>query len=534
MTLGQRISQYRKGLGISQEELGARLGVSRQAVSKWETGAAAPDMNNLMALAREFNISLAELTETPDEPVSKAREDAADVPEPTPRQSSGSHRSFRSMVCAVSAVFLLLAVAVAFFYDWTIAAVPGKDALVDAVTATFDEPPTRYPATDFALLWTNSDGNEEFLELGAQEDFFPFGTSLELTAPEEVLDTDFHLTVLHNAVCGAINLSYLHTEQDLEMDPASVECESVIRLSTIAPSVHTPQWIHVGSTKADVVKAYGDELVYCLKEEGGYTLVPHDYYYIYQPKSAFSLYLAIYMRDGLVAGLLMEDLIDAGNEFFLPNNVSRFPTISGEPDFSQRQEPEREDIDDTRRVYIAWNQLVTNNNLSAEERYAYRRDAFSLLPDMDWGELKKMGHTNQDDDTPSAFMWWLSSQDDYSYSEILWIQMGCTARGLDGAYSESYSNILSSTFFYNPVVFAKALTADGVDEEVKWHAICSTAYDAELYPVELQTALDTLDAAIDGGSFTEVELGWAKLLRLYLVTPINERNELPKAPAELI
>ena len=38
MTLGQRISEYRKKLGISQEELGARLGVSRQAVSKWESG----------------------------------------------------------------------------------------------------------------------------------------------------------------------------------------------------------------------------------------------------------------------------------------------------------------------------------------------------------------------------------------------------------------------------------------------------------------------------------------------------------------
>ena len=37
MTLGQRISLYRKKLNISQEELGARLGVSRQAVSKWET-----------------------------------------------------------------------------------------------------------------------------------------------------------------------------------------------------------------------------------------------------------------------------------------------------------------------------------------------------------------------------------------------------------------------------------------------------------------------------------------------------------------
>ena len=66
MTLGQRISTYRKQLGISQEALGERLGVSRQAVSKWETDAAAPDMANLIALAREFGVSGAELTETPE------------------------------------------------------------------------------------------------------------------------------------------------------------------------------------------------------------------------------------------------------------------------------------------------------------------------------------------------------------------------------------------------------------------------------------------------------------------------------------
>ena len=68
MTLGQRISLYRKKLHISQEELGARLGVSRQAVSKWETDLSAPDLNNLIGLARELGVSLAELTETPEEP----------------------------------------------------------------------------------------------------------------------------------------------------------------------------------------------------------------------------------------------------------------------------------------------------------------------------------------------------------------------------------------------------------------------------------------------------------------------------------
>lgn len=71
MTLGQRICQYRKQLNISQEELGDRLGVSRQAVSKWETDLSAPDMNNLLALAREFGISVAELTETPEKTVAR-------------------------------------------------------------------------------------------------------------------------------------------------------------------------------------------------------------------------------------------------------------------------------------------------------------------------------------------------------------------------------------------------------------------------------------------------------------------------------
>ena len=61
MTLGERIASHRRALGISQEELGARLGVSRQAVSKWETSAAVPDMENLLALSREFGVSVAEL-----------------------------------------------------------------------------------------------------------------------------------------------------------------------------------------------------------------------------------------------------------------------------------------------------------------------------------------------------------------------------------------------------------------------------------------------------------------------------------------
>ena len=52
MTVGQRIAQKRKELGLSQEGLGARLGVSRQAIYKWESDAALPEIEKLVNLSR--------------------------------------------------------------------------------------------------------------------------------------------------------------------------------------------------------------------------------------------------------------------------------------------------------------------------------------------------------------------------------------------------------------------------------------------------------------------------------------------------
>ena len=51
MEFRERLYQLRKGRGISQEELAHTVGVSRQAVQKWEAGAATPDLGNLSALA---------------------------------------------------------------------------------------------------------------------------------------------------------------------------------------------------------------------------------------------------------------------------------------------------------------------------------------------------------------------------------------------------------------------------------------------------------------------------------------------------
>ncbi len=58
MNFAERILYCRKKALLSQEELANKLGVSRQAVSKWETGESIPDMNNLAALAEIFQVSL--------------------------------------------------------------------------------------------------------------------------------------------------------------------------------------------------------------------------------------------------------------------------------------------------------------------------------------------------------------------------------------------------------------------------------------------------------------------------------------------
>ena len=54
MTIGQRIAQKRKELGLSQEALGSKLGVSRQSIYKWEADSALPEVDKLIALSRLF------------------------------------------------------------------------------------------------------------------------------------------------------------------------------------------------------------------------------------------------------------------------------------------------------------------------------------------------------------------------------------------------------------------------------------------------------------------------------------------------
>ena len=62
--IANRLIELRRKSGLSQEELADRLGLSRQAVSKWERAEASPDTDNLICLARIYGVSLDDLLNT--------------------------------------------------------------------------------------------------------------------------------------------------------------------------------------------------------------------------------------------------------------------------------------------------------------------------------------------------------------------------------------------------------------------------------------------------------------------------------------
>ena len=61
LTLGQFIAKRRKYMGLTQEELGEKIGVSKSAVAKWEIDGGLPDRDNLKRLSKAIGVSVDDL-----------------------------------------------------------------------------------------------------------------------------------------------------------------------------------------------------------------------------------------------------------------------------------------------------------------------------------------------------------------------------------------------------------------------------------------------------------------------------------------
>ena len=61
MQIGNKINQLRKLSGMTQEQLAEKLNVSRQTISKWESGSSSPDIESVVKVSEIFQVSLDDL-----------------------------------------------------------------------------------------------------------------------------------------------------------------------------------------------------------------------------------------------------------------------------------------------------------------------------------------------------------------------------------------------------------------------------------------------------------------------------------------
>ena len=97
MTTGEKINYYRKQLGLSQEELGQKLLVSRQTISLWEKDQTVPTIDNLIRLKEIFGVSV-------DELLGCAEENQTEVNLPVAKESYVFRYTKKSLKLCTSAV----------------------------------------------------------------------------------------------------------------------------------------------------------------------------------------------------------------------------------------------------------------------------------------------------------------------------------------------------------------------------------------------------------------------------------------------
>ena len=131
-TIGQRIAQERKKLGLSQEALGEKMGVSRQAISKWESDGAVPEIDKLIALSKLFGVSvdwLLGMEKVPEKEETDPTEERSKAPEELTRQAQSSQpQEWHTTVSILAAILILLIsfLGVKYLHDSSIQAAESK------------------------------------------------------------------------------------------------------------------------------------------------------------------------------------------------------------------------------------------------------------------------------------------------------------------------------------------------------------------------------------------------------------------------
>lgn len=150
MTTGEKIAALRREHKLSQEALGEKLGLSRQAVSKWEADQAVPTMDNLMELSRLFGVPVDTLLR-PDAPfpAPPAEENSTDAPAAPETPHKGVSPSHGKILAIGGAALLCVSLACSAVCAWSTvrlrAEVDGLRSLVNGLSLNST---VYYPGTD--------------------------------------------------------------------------------------------------------------------------------------------------------------------------------------------------------------------------------------------------------------------------------------------------------------------------------------------------------------------------------------------------
>ena len=105
MALSEKLYELRKKSGLSQEQLAEQLDVSRQAVSKWESGKAVPESDTLISISEYFNVTLDYLMK---EDNSAASEPVAGTKNNQPIKNTGREKRILGMVACIGGIICLI------------------------------------------------------------------------------------------------------------------------------------------------------------------------------------------------------------------------------------------------------------------------------------------------------------------------------------------------------------------------------------------------------------------------------------------
>lgn len=180
MTTGQRIASRRKLANFSQEQISEQLGVSRQAVSKWESDAGLPDIDNLICLSKLFGVSVGWLLGTEADPSFDPSTGLSDaqlkmVEEIIVRNKPRSHRG---LVAAALAVCLLALSVFGIFFQRQLSRLSGENAAAQSQIAELE-------SSNQALL-SQVDSMNTALTQQAQEDALLLNAQVQASLSDDL------------------------------------------------------------------------------------------------------------------------------------------------------------------------------------------------------------------------------------------------------------------------------------------------------------------------------------------------------------